>query len=308
MSDRATDDRVHRAATATSCRTSVVLSIRSTWPSRWSRARSSRAALRELPAQTWLWVCEPVVEIATQTEGDVPAYLPGEHPFKDEFASEAPPAGVRGARRPGDDVSGVPGAAPRMAREESAARGAGRRPWCRTRRRRRARRGGPQGAPPADGPGQGRDSSHAAICFVSAVARPRRPRHLVGGGAAAVTRAVAQQNQNFDDVQMDVQQVSGSVYMVVGAGGNTTVFTGPEGVLVVDTQFAPLSGKLIDAIQKLSDSADPLDRQHASCTAITSAATKRSPKPVARAPAATSSATSARRRRRRRASSRTRTC
>jgi hypothetical protein len=31
-------------------------------------------------------VCEPVVEIATQTEGDVPAYLPGEHPFKYEFA------------------------------------------------------------------------------------------------------------------------------------------------------------------------------------------------------------------------------
>jgi hypothetical protein len=41
---------------------------------------------RELPAQTWLWVCEPVVEIATQTEGDVPAYLPGENPYRDEFA------------------------------------------------------------------------------------------------------------------------------------------------------------------------------------------------------------------------------
>jgi len=42
-------------------------------------------AQRDLPAQTWLWVCEPVVEIATQTEGDVPAYLPGEHPFTGEF-------------------------------------------------------------------------------------------------------------------------------------------------------------------------------------------------------------------------------
>jgi glyoxylase-like metal-dependent hydrolase (beta-lactamase superfamily II) len=74
-----------------------------------------------------------------------------------------------------------------------------------------------------------------------------------GGGAAFVTRAVAWQNQNFDAVQMDVQQVSGNVYMIVGAGGNTTVFTGPEGVLVVDTQFAPLSGKILDAIRKLSD-------------------------------------------------------
>ena len=53
---------------------------------------------RELPAQTWLWVCEPVVEIATQTEGDVPAYLPGEHPFKDEFAQRhhLPEFAVRG--------------------------------------------------------------------------------------------------------------------------------------------------------------------------------------------------------------------
>jgi glyoxylase-like metal-dependent hydrolase (beta-lactamase superfamily II) len=76
---------------------------------------------------------------------------------------------------------------------------------------------------------------------------------IVGAGSALVTRAVAQQNQNFDAVQMDVQRVSGNVYMVVGAGGNTTVFTGPEGVLVVDTQFAPLSGKLLDVIRKLSD-------------------------------------------------------
>jgi glyoxylase-like metal-dependent hydrolase (beta-lactamase superfamily II) len=76
---------------------------------------------------------------------------------------------------------------------------------------------------------------------------------LVGAGSAVVTRALAQQDQNFDAVQMDVQQVSGNVYMVVGAGGNTTVFTGPEGVLVVDTQFAPLSAKLLDVIKKLSD-------------------------------------------------------
>ena len=76
---------------------------------------------------------------------------------------------------------------------------------------------------------------------------------LIGGGAAAVSGAIAQQNQNFDIVQMDVQHVSGGVYMVVGAGGNTTVFTGPDGVMVVDTQYAPLSGKVLDAIRKLSD-------------------------------------------------------
>ena len=76
---------------------------------------------------------------------------------------------------------------------------------------------------------------------------------IAGAGSAVVTRAQAQQNQNFDAVQMDVQQVSGNVYMVVGAGGNTTVFTGPEGVLIVDTQFAPLSGKILDVVRTLTD-------------------------------------------------------
>jgi hypothetical protein len=49
-------------------------------------------------AQTWLWVCEAVQEIATQTEGDVPAYLPGEHPFKGEFETKhhVPEFAIRG--------------------------------------------------------------------------------------------------------------------------------------------------------------------------------------------------------------------
>ena len=53
---------------------------------------------RDLPAQVWLWVCEAVQEIATQVEGDVPAYLPGEHPFKGEFENKhhLPEFAIRG--------------------------------------------------------------------------------------------------------------------------------------------------------------------------------------------------------------------
>jgi glyoxylase-like metal-dependent hydrolase (beta-lactamase superfamily II) len=40
--------------------------------------------------------------------------------------------------------------------------------------------------------------------------------------------------------------------MLVGAGGNTTVQVGPEGVLLVDTQFAPLAPKIVAEIRKLS--------------------------------------------------------
>jgi glyoxylase-like metal-dependent hydrolase (beta-lactamase superfamily II) len=52
---------------------------------------------------------------------------------------------------------------------------------------------------------------------------------------------------------MDVQHVSGGVYMMVGAGGNTTIHIGPDGVLIVDTQFAPLSGKILAEVRKLTD-------------------------------------------------------
>ena len=77
---------------------------------------------------------------------------------------------------------------------------------------------------------------------------------IIAGGALAVAgRALAQQNQNFDNVQIDVVPVRGGVYMLVGAGGNTTIQVGDEGVMVVDTQFAPLSTKLLNAIKSISD-------------------------------------------------------
>jgi len=76
---------------------------------------------------------------------------------------------------------------------------------------------------------------------------------VVTGAALAVAgRAVAQQ-QDFDKVVIDTVKVRDNVFMLVGAGGNTTVFTGDEGILVVDTQFAPLSTKILAAIRAISD-------------------------------------------------------
>jgi hypothetical protein len=53
---------------------------------------------RELAPGTWIWVCEPVVEIADRPEGEVPAYMPGEHPFRNEFGERhnLPEIAVRG--------------------------------------------------------------------------------------------------------------------------------------------------------------------------------------------------------------------
>ena len=76
---------------------------------------------------------------------------------------------------------------------------------------------------------------------------------VAGTLLAVVGRVVAQPQQNFDAVQEDVVHVRDSVYMLVGAGGNTTIMAGDDGVLVVDTQFAPLSTKILSAIKSISD-------------------------------------------------------
>jgi glyoxylase-like metal-dependent hydrolase (beta-lactamase superfamily II) len=61
------------------------------------------------------------------------------------------------------------------------------------------------------------------------------------------------QQQNFDNVEIKVLPVQGNVYMLVGAGGNITLQVSDQGVLLVDTQFAQLSNKIIAAIRKISD-------------------------------------------------------
>jgi len=66
-------------------------------------------------------------------------------------------------------------------------------------------------------------------------------------------RAVIAQQPGLADAQIHVLPVSGNVWMLVGPVGNTTVQVGDEGVLVVDTQFAELSDRILEAIRTLSD-------------------------------------------------------
>jgi glyoxylase-like metal-dependent hydrolase (beta-lactamase superfamily II) len=58
--------------------------------------------------------------------------------------------------------------------------------------------------------------------------------------------------QNFEKVQIQVVPVQRNIYMLSGAGGNITVQIGTEGVLIVDTEFAPLVPKILIEIRKLS--------------------------------------------------------
>jgi len=61
------------------------------------------------------------------------------------------------------------------------------------------------------------------------------------------------QQPDLSKVEEHLQKAQGNVYMLVGSGGNITVQIGNEGVLLVDTQFAPLSNKILAAVRTISD-------------------------------------------------------
>ena len=97
--------------------------------------------------------------------------------------------------------------------------------------------------------------------FVSSWLREEAARRAVATSLALAALGLAGSAQqapgrgaqpNFANVQMQVLHVQGNVYMIVGAGGNTTVQVGSSGVLVVDTQFAELGDKLLVAIRTIS--------------------------------------------------------
>lgn len=60
--------------------------------------------------------------------------------------------------------------------------------------------------------------------------------------------------QDADEVQIETIHVSGNVYMLVGSGGNLGLSVGDDGAFLIDDQFAPLTEKILAAIQSLTES------------------------------------------------------
>jgi glyoxylase-like metal-dependent hydrolase (beta-lactamase superfamily II) len=59
---------------------------------------------------------------------------------------------------------------------------------------------------------------------------------------------------NLDNVEIITTHIAGNVYMLEATGdvaGNIAVSAGPEGLLLVDTQFAPLAPKIREALKKI---------------------------------------------------------
>src|SRR5688500_17583685 len=68
----------------------------------------------------------------------------------------------------------------------------------------------------------------------------------------AVPVAVMAQT-DFSKVEIKVTKVAGNVYMLEGSGGNIGVSVGPDGILIVDDQFAPLADKIKAALKTLGE-------------------------------------------------------
>lgn len=69
---------------------------------------------------------------------------------------------------------------------------------------------------------------------------------------AIIARAQAPQ-QDFSKVEIKTTQITNNFYTLEGQGGTIGVLTGPDGVFMVDTQFAPLTDKIVAAVKKISN-------------------------------------------------------
>ena len=59
--------------------------------------------------------------------------------------------------------------------------------------------------------------------------------------------------QDFSKVEIKPTKVAGNIYMLEGSGGNIGVSVGPDGILIVDDQFAPLADKIKAALKTLGE-------------------------------------------------------
>jgi glyoxylase-like metal-dependent hydrolase (beta-lactamase superfamily II) len=74
----------------------------------------------------------------------------------------------------------------------------------------------------------------------------------LAGTALLCAGAAHAQAPDFSKVEIKTTDLGNKTYMLEGQGGNITVAVGTDGIIMVDTQFAPLHDKIKAAIAKIS--------------------------------------------------------
>ena len=77
-------------------------------------------------------------------------------------------------------------------------------------------------------------------------------RRYLALAALTATAVFAQAQTDYSKIQIKANKLADNLYTLDGAGGTIGVLTGPEGVFMVDSQFAPLSEKIAATIKQIS--------------------------------------------------------
>lgn len=70
---------------------------------------------------------------------------------------------------------------------------------------------------------------------------------------ALMTAGASAQNIDFSKVEIKTTKINDRFYTLEGAGGMIGALVGPDGALLVDAQYAPLTEKIVAAVKKISN-------------------------------------------------------
>jgi glyoxylase-like metal-dependent hydrolase (beta-lactamase superfamily II) len=74
---------------------------------------------------------------------------------------------------------------------------------------------------------------------------------LIGSAALLIATGGAAQSPDFSKVEIRAETLAPGVAVLFGAGGNIGVSHGPDGTVLIDDQFAPLTDKIAKAVADL---------------------------------------------------------
>lgn len=72
-------------------------------------------------------------------------------------------------------------------------------------------------------------------------------------GLAVVMVALPALSQDMDDVEIGVESLGERVHMLTGRGGNIGLVVTDDGAFLIDDQYAPLTGRILDAVESVTD-------------------------------------------------------
>jgi cyclase len=81
----------------------------------------------------------------------------------------------------------------------------------------------------------------------------RRAALVVVAVLAMASYSRSQGQPDFSKVEIKTTKLADNFYTLEGQGGTIGILTGPDGIFMVDTQFAPLSQKIAAAIKQVSN-------------------------------------------------------